>query len=177
MLTRAALKNPYAVLAICLIMLVLGALSYRQMRVDIVPEIKIPTILVTTCYHGLSPSEMEGAMALRMEQRFVEASDVEHIECWIHDGRWMEMTSGLSGDEDVVVVGQRRLLDGSPVHTSPFNSTCRKGNPRPRSLNLAYPVCCQSCYRADAQGILRRPHHRGIPAEILGASSENHGNP
>jgi multidrug efflux pump subunit AcrB len=80
MLTRAALKNPYAVFAICMIALVLGAVSYQKMRVDIFPEIKIPTILVTTFYRGMSPSEMEGAITLRMEQRFVEASYVEHIE-------------------------------------------------------------------------------------------------
>ena len=80
MLTRSALKNPYAVFAICMIALVLGAVSYQKMRVDIFPEIRIPTILVTTFYRGLSPTEMEGAITLRMEQRFVEASYVEHIE-------------------------------------------------------------------------------------------------
>lgn len=80
MLTRAALKNPYAVFALCMIALVLGTVSYKKMRVDIFPEIKIPTILVTTFYRGLSPTEMEGAITLRMEQRFVEASYVEHIE-------------------------------------------------------------------------------------------------
>lgn len=80
MLTRAALKNPYAVFAVCMIALVLGAVSYKKMRVDIFPEIKIPTILVTTFYRGMSPSEMEGAITLKMEQRFVEASYVEHIE-------------------------------------------------------------------------------------------------
>lgn len=80
MLTRAALNNPYAVFALCMIALVLGGVSYQKMRVDIFPEIKIPTILVTTFYRGLSPSEMEGAITLRMEQRFVEASYVEHIE-------------------------------------------------------------------------------------------------
>lgn len=80
MLTRAALKNPYAVFALCMILLVLGGVSYQKMRVDIFPEIKIPTILVTTFYRGLSPTEMEGAITLKMEQRFVEASYVEHIE-------------------------------------------------------------------------------------------------
>ena len=80
MLTRASLKNPYAIFAICMIVLVLGVVSYQKMRVDIFPDIKIPTILVTTFYRGLSPSEMEGAITLKMEQRFVEASYVEHIE-------------------------------------------------------------------------------------------------
>jgi multidrug efflux pump subunit AcrB len=80
MLTRGALKNPYAVFAVCMIVLILGTVSYKKMRIDIFPEIKIPTILVTTFYRGMSPSEMEGAITLRMEQRFVEASYVEHIE-------------------------------------------------------------------------------------------------
>jgi len=80
MLTRAALKNPYAVFALCMIVIILGTVSYKKMRIDIFPEIKIPTILVTTFYRGMSPSEMEGAITLRMEQRFVEASYVEHIE-------------------------------------------------------------------------------------------------
>ena len=74
MLTRASLKNPFAVFAICMIVLVLGAVSYQNMRVDIFPEIKIPTILVTTFYRGLSPSEMEGAITLKMEQRLVGAN-------------------------------------------------------------------------------------------------------
>lgn len=80
MLTRAALKNPYAVFALCMIALILGGVSYQKMRVDIFPDIKLPSILVTTFYRGLSPSEMEGAISFRLEQRFVEASYVEHIE-------------------------------------------------------------------------------------------------
>jgi hypothetical protein len=33
----------------------------------------------------------------------------------------MEITSGLSGNEDVVVVGKRKLMEGSPVTPAPFN--------------------------------------------------------
>jgi membrane fusion protein (multidrug efflux system) len=42
------------------------------------------------------------------------------VRTGITDGRWIEITSGLSGAEDVVVVGKRKLLDGSPVSPSPF---------------------------------------------------------
>ncbi len=38
----------------------------------------------------------------------------------ITDGQWIEITDGLRGDEDVVVVGKRQLLDQSPVRASPF---------------------------------------------------------
>ena len=43
------------------------------------------------------------------------------VQTGITDGRWMEITSGLSGDEDVVVVGKARLMEGSPVVPAPFN--------------------------------------------------------
>src|SRR5207247_6818683 len=43
------------------------------------------------------------------------------VQTGISDGSWMEITSGLSGDEDVVVVGKRKLLEGSPVTPAPFN--------------------------------------------------------
>ena len=42
------------------------------------------------------------------------------VHTGITDGQWIEITDGLRGDEDVVVVGKRQLLDQSPVHASPF---------------------------------------------------------
>ena len=42
------------------------------------------------------------------------------VHTGITDGQWIEMTDGLRGDEDVVVVGKRQLLDQSPVRASPF---------------------------------------------------------
>ncbi len=42
------------------------------------------------------------------------------VQTGITDGRWLEIAGGLRGDEDVVVVGKRRLLDESPVRTTPF---------------------------------------------------------
>jgi RND family efflux transporter MFP subunit len=43
------------------------------------------------------------------------------VQTGISDGRWMEITSGLSGEENVVVVGKGKLLEGSPVTPAPFN--------------------------------------------------------
>jgi multidrug efflux pump subunit AcrA (membrane-fusion protein) len=43
------------------------------------------------------------------------------IKTGIDDGVWVEITEGLSGTEDVVVVGKSRLTDGMPVKASPYN--------------------------------------------------------
>ena len=42
------------------------------------------------------------------------------IRTGITDGQWIEIAEGLRGDEDVVVVGKRQLLDQSPVRVSPY---------------------------------------------------------
>ena len=39
----------------------------------------------------------------------------------IDDGVWVEVTSGLTGEEDIVVVGKARLADGIAVKASPYN--------------------------------------------------------
>jgi multidrug efflux pump subunit AcrB len=77
---QGALKNPYAVVAISLIVVILGVVSFQQMEVDVFPEINLPVVAVATFYKGMGPSELEGAITLRLEQLFLQASYVEHIE-------------------------------------------------------------------------------------------------
>jgi membrane fusion protein, multidrug efflux system len=42
------------------------------------------------------------------------------VQTGITNGKWLEITNGLDGSEDVVVVGKRKLLEGSPVQAAPF---------------------------------------------------------
>jgi membrane fusion protein (multidrug efflux system) len=39
----------------------------------------------------------------------------------LSDGRWVEITQGLNGTEDVVVVGKTRLTEGTLVRAAPYN--------------------------------------------------------
>ena len=79
-MVRASLKNPYAVVAISLIIVIIGFVSYQKMVVDIFPEINLPVVAVATFYKGMGPSEVEGAITLRLEQLYLQASYIEHIE-------------------------------------------------------------------------------------------------
>ena len=60
MLTRASLKNPYAIIAISLIVIILGIVSYQKMVVDIFPEINMPVMAVATFYKGMGPRRWKG---------------------------------------------------------------------------------------------------------------------
>lgn len=43
------------------------------------------------------------------------------IQVGLDDGIWIEVVQGLTGDEDVVVVGKSGLADGTSVKASPYN--------------------------------------------------------
>ena len=43
------------------------------------------------------------------------------ITTGLSDGRWVEITQGLDGTEDVVVVGKTRLTEGTVVRAAPYN--------------------------------------------------------
>jgi len=43
------------------------------------------------------------------------------VKTGIDDGVWVEITEGLSGNEEVVVVGKSRLADGKPAKASTYN--------------------------------------------------------
>lgn len=83
---RNALKNPYAVVALSLIVVILGVVSFQKMEVDIFPEINTPVVAVATFYKGMGQKEIEGAITLRLEQLYLQASYVEHIESRSLDG-------------------------------------------------------------------------------------------
>lgn len=61
-----ALKNPYAAVALGLIVVILGVGSFQKMEVDIFPEINIPMVAVATFDKGMSQKEIEGGITLRV---------------------------------------------------------------------------------------------------------------
>ena len=50
-----------------------------------------------------------------------EAAKLAPIRTGISDGRWVEVTEGLTGTEEIVVVGKGNLTEGTRVKASPYN--------------------------------------------------------
>src|SRR5256712_1207889 len=116
---RAALNNPYAVVAISLIVVILGVVSYQTMVVDIFPEINIPVVAVATFYKGMGPSEVEGAITLRLEQLFLQASYVEHIESRSLPGVSLIKLSSPPSKKDTAGLADITTLPFSPLRSPP----------------------------------------------------------
>lgn len=80
-IVRLALRRPYTVAVMSLLILVLGLLSLSRMIVDIFPAIKIPVVIVVWNYPGLSPEDMERRVVIISERAYsTTVNGIERIE-------------------------------------------------------------------------------------------------
>jgi multidrug efflux pump subunit AcrB len=79
-MSRFALRYPYLILVVCLMIGVVGVTSLVKMPVDLFPPIKIPVVVVATFYNGMPPQEIENDITGRFERFFTLGSGIDHIE-------------------------------------------------------------------------------------------------
>ena len=54
-----AIKHPFFILMLCLMVIVVGVTTVARMPVDLFPEINIPVVVVATFYAGMPPQQIE----------------------------------------------------------------------------------------------------------------------
>ena len=80
-IVRLALRRPYTIAVMALLILVLGTLSLTRMVVDIFPAIDIPVVAVVWNYTGLSAEDMERRVVLISERAYsTTVNGIERIE-------------------------------------------------------------------------------------------------
>ncbi|BDU73454.1 efflux RND transporter permease subunit [Mesoterricola silvestris] len=80
-IVRLALRRPYTIAVMCVLFLLMGALSMRRMQVDIFPSIDIPVVTVVWSYNGLTPEEMERRVVNVTERAMsTTVNGIERIE-------------------------------------------------------------------------------------------------
>jgi HAE1 family hydrophobic/amphiphilic exporter-1 len=75
-----AIRNPYFIVVVCLIIAVVGVTSIKRMPVDMFPSMNIPVVVVATFYSGMPPEQIETDITSRFERFFTLGSGIEHIE-------------------------------------------------------------------------------------------------
>ncbi len=79
-MSRFAIRNPYFIVVICLIIFVVGVSSLVRMPIDMFPAMNIPVVVVATFYSGMPPEQIETDITSRFERFFTLAAGIEHIE-------------------------------------------------------------------------------------------------
>jgi multidrug efflux pump subunit AcrB len=79
-MSRFAIRTPYFIVVLCLIICVVGGGALVRMPVDLFPPINIPVVVVATFYAGMPPEQIEANITSRYERFFTLAANIEHIE-------------------------------------------------------------------------------------------------
>jgi len=77
---KFALKYPFFVLMLCLMVTIVGIVNLFSMPVDLFPDIDMPVVVVATFYSGMPPEQIEADITNTFERFFTLAANVDHSE-------------------------------------------------------------------------------------------------
>jgi multidrug efflux pump subunit AcrB len=86
-----ALKRPYTVVAVLILVTLMGVGSALRMPIDIFPEIDIPVVAVVWTYNGMSAQDMQNRiLTLHQRQLASLVDDISRIEAVSYEGVGVE---------------------------------------------------------------------------------------
>lgn len=75
-----SLKRPVTTVVLFIGLVLFGVISILTIPVDIFPKLNLPTIYVIEPYGGMSPRQMEGFFATRLQDQFLYITGVKNVE-------------------------------------------------------------------------------------------------
>jgi multidrug efflux pump subunit AcrB len=79
-MSRFSIRNPYMIVVLCLVMMILGTVSVSDMPVDMFPSVNLPVVAVATFYSGMPPQQIEANITYHLERQFTLAAGIDHME-------------------------------------------------------------------------------------------------
>lgn len=80
-IVKLALRRPYSVAVMCLAIVLMSVIAVQRMRVDVLPAIDIPVVIVVWNYPGLSADEVEKRVTYLSERAFsTTVSGIRRLE-------------------------------------------------------------------------------------------------
>src|SRR6185437_12146602 len=77
---KFALRYPFFIIMISLIVLLVGVVNVISMPVDLFPQIDMPVVVVATFYSGMPPEQIEADITDTFERFFTLGNNIDHIE-------------------------------------------------------------------------------------------------
>ena len=85
-LTRISLKYPITTLMAAIAIFVLGLVSFKQLPIDMLPNIQIPVVAAFTFYNGANPIDMEQSVTVPIESAVSSTNNVNYIQSSTREG-------------------------------------------------------------------------------------------
>ena len=110
--TRLALQRPVTTVMIALALLAIGVISARLLRLEAMPDITFPGMMVTIPYPGSTPEEIEREIVKPVEEALATLSGIEQIEASASsDQAQFQIGFNWDRDADAAAFDVRTKLD------------------------------------------------------------------
>jgi multidrug efflux pump subunit AcrB len=77
---KFALKFPFFIIMLCLVVALVGTFKVLRMPVDLFPKIDMPVVVVATFYNGMPPEQIEADITNTFERFFTLGANIDHSE-------------------------------------------------------------------------------------------------
>jgi len=112
MLAKFSVKKPVTITMIILMMIVIGAVSYSKLQIDLLPQMDLPYVMVQTSYQGAGPEEIENIISRPLEQTLSTVENIEDIISISSEGSSLIlMQFAFNTDMDEIMLQIRERID------------------------------------------------------------------
>ena len=119
-LVRVALRRPYTIAVLSLLVLLLGGLAVTRMVVDFFPKIDIPVVFVGWNYPGLSAEEMERRVIIVSERAYsTTVNGIDRIESNCIPGIGLVKVYFHQGTDIGASIAQINAINGTVLRIMP----------------------------------------------------------
>ena len=85
-LSNLSIKRPVFATVMMLALVTLGAFSFRRLAIDMMPDVEIPVLSITTEFPGALPETVEREVTKRIEEAVNPISGVKHVQSVSREG-------------------------------------------------------------------------------------------
>src|ERR1700753_3939783 len=117
-----ALRYPFFIIMLCLMVTLVGVVNTVRMPVDLFPKIDMPVVVVATFYNGMPPEQIEADITNTFERFFTLGNNIDHIESRSLTGASLikiyfqpgtDANAALSNISNLAMADLRRLPPGT----------------------------------------------------------------
>lgn len=85
-LSDLSVKQPVFATMMMVALVVLGIFSYKELSIDLYPEVDLPVVTIQTVYPGVAPETVETEVTKRIEEAINPIEGIKHIESTTTEG-------------------------------------------------------------------------------------------
>jgi len=112
-LSKLSIERPVMVTMGLLVFVVFGLLAYIGMPLNLMPNVKLPYVVVQTVYPGAGPSEVESQITERVEEAVATVSQIDYIQSYSMESASIVMIAFEMGkDVDIANQEVKDKVDG-----------------------------------------------------------------